>query len=226
MKTEIIEKIEDLLDINMIQGVPFFDNKKHGNVAFFIISILAQDSFLKKNILEVFESEEEVYPDLVSSLENSNCSCKKRVINFFEKKFFPDFFDKIKSFFLYEECGNDKLNQIYKMISNHVRMENSNRSNENVNSNLEKSVPETKIVEQEDKQEDKQDNIKRLPQNIGINYVEIMNMLPNIESISGKFVTIAVWHYEPLFNALKLTNCKYNGVSIHKEGNVLHLFFS
>lgn len=226
MKNEIIEKIEDILDINMISGVPFFDNKAYGNVAFIIISILTQDSFLKKKVLEVFASEEAVYPDLISSLENTNCSCKKRVVKFLIERFFSDFFDKIKSIFLYEECGTDKLNQIYNVISSNIKMENSKVSIENVNSNLQKIVPETKIVVQENTQKDTQDKDKPLPKNIGINYVEIMNMLPNIESISGKFVTIAVWHYEPLFNALKLTNCKYNGVSIHKEGNVLHLFFS
>ena len=60
---------------------------------------------------------------------------------------------------------------------------------------------------------------------MGLNFSEVMNLIPNIKTMSGIFVTIASNNYRSLFDYIEEHNCPYKGVSVHKEHDILHIFF-
>ena len=251
MKTELIEKIEDVLDVNLVEGVKFYDEKEHGNLLLNIFDVLKEDYSLKKRIIKSFESEESIYADVVSSLEKTNCSCRKRVSLYFTANW-SKCWNIAKDLFMQEECEESKLDKMLKSVTSHINHfnkgtdpkedKNSSPKNERIiaaQAQHRKEMDEltrNSFVFQQNQLNGIQHTLNLIssannqlkqtkPKPMGLTLVELFNILPNIEDIRGLHVTIQMSDYKRLFDNIKTHKFTYTGIEIISEEDILHMFF-
>jgi hypothetical protein len=243
MREEVLNKIEDLIENS--SGIPskLHVEKRHGNLLLIILDILKSNLTLNRAILLEFESEERIYADLVSSLENPNCSCRTRVSSYFSK-YTKKCWYKIRKLLESKECEDSKVVYVLNTIEGYLEQYNNPQEDveekpETISKSSGEDTQNTKNFDQTNllylnEMNEIKDILLSISKNLsfgpsqnvmGIKFHEIMNMLPSLDSIAGKFITISTINYQQLFDLIKEHNCSYKGVSIHKEKDILHLFF-
>jgi hypothetical protein len=86
MKSEYIQQIKNTIDTATKYGEKT-RIRLQGNILFALFDLYKGDAQIKAKVASLFEKEESVYADVVSSQENPNCSCRGRFTGFINNNF-------------------------------------------------------------------------------------------------------------------------------------------
>jgi hypothetical protein len=208
MKNESFEKIKNTFNL-ITDYSEKTKNRIEGSFLFALFDLYKDDAQIKAKVASLFEGDQEVYADVVSSQENPNCSCRGRFASFITRNFhkcYAYFEELFKTDLIDDEKAEKMASTVINSWSVFLVKEK-----ERLQNNLE-ALPSDATSEDGSKNVELPDNVKT---------VEATRSLGNI---AGTIFTIEnnEKNYKAFVENIKTSS--FTGMSIVEHGNRLKIF--